>query len=70
MSAGYDYDEVQSVVNALIAENQIVPSKTLEEISKEVIQGKWDNGEIRRQKLEAAGYNYDKVQNKVNELLR
>lgn len=42
--------------------------KSLEEVAKEVIQGKWGNGDERKKKLKAAGYNYEKVQAKVDEL--
>ena len=38
-------------------------------MAQEVIQGKWGNGNERKQKLESAGYNYAAVQAKVNELL-
>ena len=41
----------------------------VENLAKEVIQGKWGNGQERVDKLTAAGYNYDEVQAKVNELL-
>ena len=70
MSAGYDYDEVQSAVNFLISGKGTTYYKNIERIAKEVIQGKWDNGDIRKQKLEEAGYNYVEIQEKVNELLR
>lgn len=43
--------------------------KTIDEIAKEVIEGKWGNGEERKNKLMQAGYDYTAVQNKVNELL-
>lgn len=43
--------------------------KFIEEIAKEVIDGKWGNGDERKKKLIAAGYDYDKVQAKVNELM-
>ena len=43
--------------------------KSTTEIAKEVIAGKWGNGETRKQKLKAAGYDYNAVQAKVNELL-
>ncbi|MBR4422313.1 MAG: hypothetical protein IKS69_07250 [Erysipelotrichaceae bacterium] len=33
------------------------------------MQGKWGNGQERYDKLTAAGYNYDEVQGKVNEIL-
>ena len=40
------------------------------ETAKEVIDGKWGNGEMRRRLLEEAGYDYDKVQDIVNRILR
>lgn len=43
--------------------------KSVTEIAKEVIVGEWGNGDARKQKLQAAGYDYSEVQNKVNELL-
>lgn len=54
--------------------NQNVPvkpsKKTIDELAKEVIDGKWGNGEERKKRLIEAGYNYSDVQNKVNELLK
>lgn len=47
-----------------------VETKSLEEIAKEVLAGKWGNGAIRKQKLRAAGYNHAMVQAKVNDLLK
>ncbi|MBE6683485.1 MAG: N-acetylmuramoyl-L-alanine amidase [Ruminococcaceae bacterium] len=44
--------------------------KSIDEIAKEVINGKWGNGEERKKKLTAAGYNYAKVQARVNELCK
>ncbi len=46
------------------------PSKSIDELAREVIQGKWGNGEKRKQKLKAAGYDYSAVQSRVNELLK
>ena len=43
--------------------------KTNQQIALEVIQGKWGNGNTRRQKLTAAGYNYQSVQSIVNSLM-
>ena len=45
------------------------PEKILE-IAKEVIQGKWDVGQARIDKLKAAGFDPEAVQKKVNELLK
>lgn len=45
------------------------PQKTVDELAKEVIAGKWGNGEERKKNLTQAGYDYNAVQSKVNELL-
>ena len=42
--------------------------KTVEQIAQEVLAGKWGNGDARKQKLKAEGYDYNTVQAKVNEL--
>lgn len=43
--------------------------KTVTELAKEVIQGKWGNGEEREQKLTKAGYDYNAVQEEVNKMM-
>ena len=43
--------------------------KTNQEVAKEVIAGKWGNGQARKAKLEAAGYNYPNIQALVNQQL-
>lgn len=43
--------------------------KSIDEIAKEVIRGDWGNGAEREKKLKAAGYDYDAVQKRVNQLL-
>lgn len=43
--------------------------KSVEEIAREVLQGKWGNGADRKARLEAAGYGYAEVQAKVNTLV-
>lgn len=45
------------------------PSKTVDEIAKEVIAGKWGNGQDRKDRLTKAGYDYTAIQNRVNSLL-
>ena len=47
----------------------VTGTKTVDEIAKEVINGLWSNGDERKQKLTAAGYDYSVVQNRVNEIL-
>lgn len=45
------------------------PGKTVQEIAKEVLAGLWGNGDDRRKKLTADGYDYDSVQSAVNVLI-
>lgn len=42
--------------------------KSVDELAREVLQGKWGNGAERKKRLEAAGYDYTAVQKKVNQL--
>ena len=68
-AAGYDSNAVQARVNAILAGNATpAPTKSVDEIAKEVLEGKWGNGADRQNRLTAAGYNYSQVQAKVNEL--
>lgn len=68
-SAGYDYDAVQDRVNEILGGAPSTPKKSIDELAQEVIRGDWGNGSARRQALESAGYDYDAVQNRVNEIL-
>lgn len=66
-NAGYSvFDEKGNVV---YTGKNTVTKKTITELAKEVIAGKWGNGQNRKNRLTAAGYDYTAVQNKVNELL-
>lgn len=51
------------------APEQPAPAKSVDEVAREVIRGEWGNGSDRRQRLEAAGYVYDTVQDRVNAIL-
>lgn len=42
--------------------------KSVDELAREVLQGKWGDGAERKKRLEAAGYDYAVVQKKVNQL--
>ena len=68
-AAGYNYLQVQAKVNDLLNGSSKPVTKTVEQIAKEVLAGAWGNGDIRKKNLEAAGYNYNEVQKKVNELM-
>ncbi len=46
-----------------------VAALSIEELAKQVLEGKWGSGADRKANLIKAGYDYDKVQAKVNELL-
>ena len=43
------------------------PAKSVDEIATEVLAGKWGNNPERKQRLEAAGYDYNAVQATVNQ---
>lgn len=67
-SAGYDYDAVQDRVNEILEGAPSTPKKSIDELAQEVIRGDWGNGSDRRNRLESAGYDYNAVQNRVNEI--
>ena len=43
--------------------------KSIDEVAREVIAGKWGNCEDRKARLAKAGYDYNTVQTRVNEML-
>lgn len=70
MASGYTFRGC--IVNPAIGKTPApTPStnKDIETIAKEVISGKWGNGQDRKDRLTKAGYDYVKVQAKVNEIL-
>lgn len=69
-AAGYDYTAVQQRVNEILRGGGGGHKKSVDEIARECIRGNWGNGKDRRNKLIAAGYDYTKVQQRVNEILR
>ena len=70
-AAGYDYAKIQAKVNEILGGTApVTGGKTVEELAKEVIRGKWGNGQERKDRLAAAGYDYATIQAKVNELLK
>ena len=69
-AAGYDYAAVQAAVNEkLLGAPKMKADKSIDQLAIEVIRGDWGNGEDRKKRLTAAGYDYAAVQRKVNELL-
>ena len=69
-AAGYDYAAVQKEVERLLAEQKKPAKKSVDEVAREVIAGKWGNGAKRVYNLTKAGYNYVAVQKRVNEILK
>jgi len=71
---GYNATNVQQAVNAILSGRSVpwlpLKGKSIDELAKEVIAGKWGNGDARKRALEAAGYNYAQVQARVNALLK
>ena len=59
---------------AAVMEQISVPApekaKTVDELAKEVIDGKWGNGDARKKSLTEAGYDYGAIQARVNELVK
>ena len=70
-AAGYNYDAVQKRVNEILSGKSSSSSskKSNTTIAKEVIAGKWGNGDTRKKKLQAAGYDYNAIQKLVNQML-
>lgn len=69
-AAGYDYYAVQARVNEILTPAPTpAPSKSVDDLAREVIRGDWGNGQERKDRLTAAGYDYSTVQARVNEML-
>ena len=65
------FQELADVVNAKLAPAPApkpAAKKSNEEVAREVLAGKWGNGADRKNRLTAAGYDYNAVQNAVNQL--
>lgn len=61
------FPELVKLVTGTTA-SQPAAKKSVDVIAQEVIQGKWGNGNNRKNRLTAAGYDYNTVQAKVNAL--
>lgn len=69
-AAGYNPDVVQAEVNRILGGQPSKPAlKPITEVAKEVVAGKWGNGQDRINKLTAAGYNPNTIQAEVNRLV-
>ena len=70
-AAGYNYSVIQDIVNKKLGASSGSNSnrKSNETIANEVIAGKWGNGQDRKNRLTAAGYDYSAIQTIVNRKL-
>lgn len=64
-----DMDICYKTFDAYFTPKEPVKNKTIDELAQEVLDGKWGNGNARKQALTNAGYDYQAVQNKVNDIL-
>lgn len=64
------YDTYITTKSGTAVKTAAEPKKTVDELAREVINGKWGNGTDRKNRLTAAGYDYSAVQKRVNELLK
>ena len=60
------YKDYPSIIKGTSKQEPV--KKSNDEIAKEVLEGKWGNGEDRKNRLTNAGYNYSDVQAIVNKL--
>ena len=65
LQLGDRYNAVQDLVNQGVGK-----LKSLDDIARDVIRGDYGNGQDRVINLTNAGYNYNEVQKRVNEMLR
>lgn len=72
ISGNVDLDELFTIdlLNNQNEPNIVEEKKTVDEVAQEVIDGKWGVAPERQKKLETAGYNYQDVQDKVNDILK
>ena len=62
-------EDNENRTEAGVSGSSLYTTDFLDTIAAEVIQGDWGNGDERRDRLVQAGYDYDAVQKRVNELL-
>ena len=67
----YCYNDNLGKTNDIVTpQPRDIELKSVDEIAKEVLEGKWGNGADRKKRLTEAGYNYAAVQEAVNKLLK
>ena len=69
VDTNYCYVDYANKTQPAAPKSTASPLKPIATIAQEVIDGKWGSGEDRKKKLVKAGYDYEAVQKKINELL-
>lgn len=62
-------EEIHGMETESPAEPSGSPGKSVSELAREVMDGRWGNGSERRERLTEAGYAYETVQRAVNAML-
>jgi len=68
-AAGYDPAVIQSIVNGKVSGSKPAPKASNDEVAQQVINGAWGNGDDRKNRLSAAGYDPATIQALVNKKL-
>lgn len=64
------FERLTSLIQGANIASATVAKKTQRDVAFEVIFGKWSSGKERKNKLTKAGYNYNKIQSIVNDILK
>ena len=64
----YCYRDLKAEILGTEPVTEPVKTKTITQLAREVLNGKWGNGAERKRKLTEAGYDYEAVQKEVNRL--
>lgn len=64
----YDTEQEEAPKEEPKEEPKAEPTKTITQVAREVLNGKWSNGADRKKRLIEAGYDYNAVQKEVNRL--
>lgn len=62
--------KLMSIVNSYNLTIYDKVKKSVDEMAQEVIEGKWGNNPERKERLLEAGYDYDAIQDRVDEILK
>lgn len=71
-AAGYNYAAIQAIVNGRVGGKAPAPAPqrpSNSQIADQVLAGAWGNNPSRKQRLQAAGYDYNAIQALVNQKL-